>query len=66
MIYFPTPQSCPNRKYLETVTPDEAAMWAAKASTHCTEVSRLAQIETFYSLPRKEVEYLHYVALNRI
>lgn len=66
MIYYPSIASCPNRKALATMTKEQAADWAAKASTNCMEVSRLAEIETFFAIDRAEANKLHSAAIDRI
>ncbi|MES0108378.1 hypothetical protein [Mesorhizobium sp. M0013] len=66
MIYFSHPAACPNRAALAKMTKAEAAAWAARASTHCMEVSRLAEIETFYNLTRAETDALHAAAVTAL
>ncbi|MER9003315.1 hypothetical protein NKI15_06760 [Mesorhizobium sp. M0862] len=66
MIYFSHPAACPNRAALAKMTKGEAAAWAARASTHCMEVSRLAEIETFFSLSRAETNALHAAAVTAL
>ncbi|MER9506021.1 hypothetical protein [Mesorhizobium sp. M0579] len=66
MIYFSSPAACPNRAKLGTMTPAEAATWAACASTHCMEVSRLAEVETYYKLTRAATDALHAAAVRAL
>ncbi|ESZ63768.1 hypothetical protein NL532_00020 [Mesorhizobium sp. C120A] len=66
MIYFPTRSDCPNRAKLATMSVAEAATWAARASTHCMEVSRLAEVETFYNLTRAEAAAAHAAAVTAL
>lgn len=66
MIYFSTRSDCPNRAKLATMTKQEAATWAARASTNCMEVSRLAEIETYFNLTRAEANALHSAAVTAL
>jgi uncharacterized protein YcaQ len=64
MHYFPTKTSCPNRNMLATMTKEQAADWASRAVSDCMEVSRLAEIETFFNLSRAETNALHAAAID--
>ena len=66
MIYYQTPRDCPNRALLETMTREEAAMWAAKAPSHVSEVSRRAEVSTFFGMSRAEEDVLFRVAAARL
>ncbi|WP_172373360.1 hypothetical protein [Mesorhizobium sp. NZP2234] len=48
------------------MTKQEAATWAARASTNCMEVSRLAEIETYFNLTRAEANALHSAAVTAL
>lgn len=66
MIYYSSKSGCPNRAKLATMTAAEAATWAASASTNCMEVSRLAEMETFFNLTRAEANALHHAAVDAL
>lgn len=54
MIYFRCAADCPDRVDLALMTREETAAWAARASSHATEVSRRAQVQAFYGLTRAQ------------
>jgi len=64
MIYYPTKASCPNGKALASMTKEQAVWWAMRSPSHCTEVSRLAEIRTYFGLSSDEVKALHDAALK--
>ncbi|MBZ9847203.1 hypothetical protein LB565_04270 [Mesorhizobium sp. CA14] len=64
MHYFSSRSACPNHAKLATMTKEAAADWAASASTECSEVSRLAEMETFFNLTRAETNALHRAAVD--
>lgn len=66
MIHYPTPRDCPNRALLETMTREDAAMWAAKAPSHVSEVSRRAEVIAFFGMSREEEDMLFRVAAARL
>jgi len=50
MEYYRSPADCPNRDKLAKMTLQQAAEWALHSPSHCTEISRRAQIMAFYRL----------------
>lgn len=66
MIYYRSPADCPNRDKLARMTLDLAADWAVKSMSHCTEISRRAEIMTFYCLTADQERLAFEAALDRL
>lgn len=54
MEYYRTRADCPSRAKLEKMTLQQAAIWALHSPSHCTEISRRAQIMAFYGVTADE------------
>lgn len=66
MEYYRTSADCPNRDKLAKMTLQQAAIWAVRSVSHCTEISRRAQIQTFYRLTADEERQAFQAALDSL
>lgn len=66
MIYYPTRDDCPSKKTLAKLDIEQAAIWVAKALSHSSEVNRLAQFQTWWSLSNREAAERHRLAVETI
>lgn len=58
MEYYSSRAACPNRAKLAAMSAADAVKWAASAPTHCSEVSREAEVQAFFGLTRAELREL--------
>ena len=63
-ILYRSPTDCPNRAQLATMTMQEASGWCMTASTHCAEISRRAEVMTYFGLTPTQERELYEATLD--
>lgn len=66
MEYYRSPDDCPCRAKLANMTLQQAALWAMGSPSHCTEISRRAQIMAFYRLTPEQERMAFEAALDSL